>query len=252
MPTLLGIDDRRFGPVRLDGAALSDNYDLVADLVVPSNEHGSVDEADLQVDEEPDRRSAHREVRVAVQAAFVDGGSYMPTGLGLLLFGLGAGIAMPAATEMIMTTLPPARAGVGSAVNDTVREFGGALGIAVIGSIAATSYASSMQSELGRFPDLADVDRSMITNNVGAAIEASRQFGTQGDQIALVARGAFVDSMNHSLWIAAGLAFFAAVVALTQLPRQSTHGAHHGADESGHPEPVDARGAAPSAHTAPS
>ena len=48
---------------------------------------------------------------VAVQAAFVDGGSYMPTGVGLLLFGLGAGIAMPAATEMIMATLPPARAG---------------------------------------------------------------------------------------------------------------------------------------------
>ena len=42
---------------------------------------------------------------------------------------------------MIMATLPPARAGVGSAVNDTVREFGGALGVAVIGSVAATSYA---------------------------------------------------------------------------------------------------------------
>ena len=86
---------------------------------------------------------------VAVQAAFADGGSYLPTGVGLLLFGLGAGIAMPAATEMIMATLPPARAGVGSAVNDTVREFGGALGVAVIGSIAATGYTSSMRGELG-------------------------------------------------------------------------------------------------------
>jgi MFS family permease len=47
---------------------------------------------------------------VAVQAAFVTGGSYVPTGVGLLLFGLGAGIAMPAATEMIMASLPPARA----------------------------------------------------------------------------------------------------------------------------------------------
>jgi len=174
---------------------------------------------------------------VAVQAAFVDGGSYMPTGFGLLLFGLGAGIAMPAATEMIMATLPPARAGVGSAVNDTVREFGGALGVAVIGSIAATGYATSMQSEVGRLPGLADVDRSMISNNGGAAIEVSRQFGSQGDQIASAARGAFVDSMNHSLWIAAGLAFCAAIVALTQLPRHSVHEAgdapvaqhgHHG------------------------
>jgi hypothetical protein len=61
---------------------------------------------------------------------------------------------MHAATEMIMATLPPARAGIGSAVNDTVREFGGALGVAVIGSVAATSYASSMRAALGRFPNL--------------------------------------------------------------------------------------------------
>ena len=89
---------------------------------------------------------------VAAQAGFIDGSSYVPTGVGLLLFGLGAGIAMPAATDLIMATLPPARAGVGSAVNDTVRELGGALGVAVIGSIAATSYASSMQQRAHTLP----------------------------------------------------------------------------------------------------
>ncbi len=166
---------------------------------------------------------------VATQATFVDGGSYFPTGVGLLLFGLGAGIAMPPATEMIMATLPPARAGVGSAVNDTVREFGGALGVAVIGSVAATSYATSMRSELGRFPTLTGADRSMLVNNVGAAIDVSRTLGARADQIAAAARTAFVDSMHGSLWIAAGLAFCAAVVTFTQLPRQtgdSAHGAH--------------------------
>jgi EmrB/QacA subfamily drug resistance transporter len=162
---------------------------------------------------------------VALQAALVDGGSYLPTGVGLLLFGLGAGIAMPAATEMIMATLPPARAGVGSAVNDTVREFGGALGVAVIGSIAATSYTASMHRELGRFASLTDIDRSLLTNNVGAAIDSSRHLGEQGSQIASVARSAFVDSMNGSLWIAAGLALCAALVALTQLPRHTGHDA---------------------------
>jgi EmrB/QacA subfamily drug resistance transporter len=165
---------------------------------------------------------------VAAQAAFVDGGSYVPTGVGLLLFGLGAGIAMPAATEMIMATLPPARAGVGSAVNDTVREFGGALGVAVIGSVAATTYATSMRSELDQFPDLTAVDRSVLVNNVGAAIQTSQHLGPQADQIADAARTAFVDSMHSSLWIAAGLAFCAAAVTFTQLPRQAVHGAHHG------------------------
>ncbi len=168
---------------------------------------------------------------VAVQAAFVDGGSYLPTGVGLLLFGLGAGVAMPPATEMIMATLPPARAGVGSAVNDTVREFGGALGVAVIGSVAATSYATSMHNELDQFPNLTGTDRSMLINNVGAALHTSQHLGDQADQIAAAARTAFVDSMHSSLWIAAGLAFCAAVVAFTQLPRQTVHTTHpaHGA-----------------------
>ena len=177
---------------------------------------------------------------VAVQAALVDGSSYLPTGVGLLLFGLGAGIAMPAATEMIMATLPPARAGVGSAVNDTVREFGGALGVAVIGSIAATGYATAMHGELDRFPDLTDADRGLLVNNVGAAIDASRQLGARGEELASVARSAFVDSMSTSLWIAAGLALCAALVALTQLPRHSIHDADHIADHGSahHPRPA--------------
>jgi sugar phosphate permease len=171
---------------------------------------------------------------VAVQAVFVDGGSYLPTGVGLLLFGLGAGIAMPPATEMIMATLPPARAGVGSAVNDTVREFGGALGVAVIGSVAATAYATSMRGELDQFPNLTESDRGMLVDNVGAALDTSRHLGGQADQIAAIARTAFVDSMHSSLWIAAGLAFCAAVVTFTQLPRQAGHGAHDAVAHTGH------------------
>ena len=156
---------------------------------------------------------------IAVQAAFADGQGYLPTGVGLFLFGLGAGAAMPAATEVIMATLPPARAGVGSAVNDTVREFGGALGVAVIGSIAATGYATSMDHELDRFPSLSGTDRTMISDNVGAAVDVTRHLGTEGEQIAQVARAAFIDSMSQSLWIAAALGVVAAVVAVTQLPR---------------------------------
>ncbi len=160
---------------------------------------------------------------VAVQAALADGGSYWPTGVGLFLFGLGAGSAMPVATEVIMATVPPARAGVGSAVNDTVRELGGALGVAIIGSVAATSYATSMHRELDRFPQLADTDRAALADNVGAALNLSQHLGASGDQIASAARNAFVGSMHSSLWIAAGLAACAALVALTQLPRRSAH-----------------------------
>ena len=144
---------------------------------------------------------------------------------------------------MIMATLPPARAGVGSAVNDTVREFGGA-------SASPSSAASPPPATRRRCtasstasPTSPPADRTMITNNVGAAIDTSRHLGAQGDQIAAAARTAFVDSMHSSLWIAAGLAVCAAIVTLTQLPR-------HGRIERG-PNP-SARPPRPRARRTPS
>lgn len=159
---------------------------------------------------------------VAVQAAFIEGTSYLPTGVGLLLFGLGAGIAMPAATDLIMSTLPPERAGVGSAVNDTVRELGGALGVAVIGSVAAGSYTSNLSGQLDGVP--AEL-RAVATDNIGAALEVSNQLGAQGTELAAAARDAFTSSMSGSLWIGVVLAAVAAAVAWIRLPRQ---GAPHG------------------------
>jgi EmrB/QacA subfamily drug resistance transporter len=157
---------------------------------------------------------------VAAQAGFIDGSSYVPTGVGLLLFGLGAGIAMPAATDLIMATLPPARAGVGSAVNDTVRELGGALGVAVIGSIAVTRYAASLQGDLAGFSGISDPVRHLLTDNIGSALHTSGQLGVNGSEIASLARTAFVDSMSASLWVGVGIAVTATVIALVHLPRR--------------------------------
>jgi EmrB/QacA subfamily drug resistance transporter len=154
---------------------------------------------------------------VAVQAAFIDGTSYVPTGVGLLLFGLGAGIAMPAATDLIMSTLPPERAGVGSAVNDTVREVGGALGVAVIGSVAASAYASNLSGHLDGVPS--DV-QAAASDNIGAALEISNHLGAHGTELATAAREAFTASMSSSLWVGVALAALAAVVAWTRLPKQ--------------------------------
>jgi EmrB/QacA subfamily drug resistance transporter len=172
---------------------------------------------------------------VAVQAAFSHGTSYVATGVGLLLFGLGAGMAMPAATDLIMSTLPPARAGVGSAVNDTVREIGGALGVAVIGSVAASSYTSDLQSRIDRIGGIPTSVRDSLSDNVGAALEASRHLGANGAQVATAARDAFVNSMSSSLWVGVGLAAVASVVAYVHLPRHAPaqRGEAHGVDSHG-------------------
>lgn len=173
---------------------------------------------------------------VAVQAALVDGTSYVPTGVGLLLFGLGAGVAMPAATDLIMSTLPPERAGVGSAVNDTVRELGGALGVAVIGTVAASAYATDLRGRLDGMAALPDDLRATVTDNVGAALEISRHLGADGVDIAAAARDAFVSSMNASLWVGVGLAAVAVGVALIGLPKRSPV---HGGDAQGHARHAD-------------
>lgn len=164
---------------------------------------------------------------MAAQAAFTDGTSYLPTGIGLFLFGIGAGIAMPTATELIMATLPPARAGVGSAVNDTVREVGGALGVAVIGSIAASSYATDVHDRVDGL-GLPTGVRDAVTDNVGAALEVSRQMGANGADVAGAAREAFVNSMSSSLWVSVAFAGLATATALLYLPRRAAAPGHPG------------------------
>jgi EmrB/QacA subfamily drug resistance transporter len=63
---------------------------------------------------------------------------------GLVLLGLGAGLAMPAAVGALMATIPPEQAGVGSALNDTIGQAGSALGIAILGSLLASGYTRHM------------------------------------------------------------------------------------------------------------
>ena len=169
---------------------------------------------------------------MAVQAAWVDGTSYLPTGIGLLLFGLGAGIAMPTATDLIMATLPPERAGVGSAVNDTVREVGGALGVAIIGSIAAGSYGGGIERHIDQVVGLTPAMRAAVANNVGAALDVSRGLGAEGAGLASAARSAFVDSMGSSLWVSVGCAAAATALAAGFLPRRTVV---QGADGAGPP-----------------
>jgi hypothetical protein len=139
-----------------------------------------------------------------------------------------------------MSTLPPARAGVGSAVNDTVRELGGALGVAIIGSVAASTYASNIDGKVDHLP--ADV-QAVVSDNVGAALSVSSHLA-DGTQLADAAREAFVTSMTSSLWVGVALAAVATVIAWTRLPKHAGahgHAAHghatHGRAAHGHRAP---------------
>jgi EmrB/QacA subfamily drug resistance transporter len=91
----------------------------------------------------------------------------------MVLMGLGMGLISTPATESILLVLPPARAGVGSAVNDATRELGGTLGVAVVGSLFSSAYADRLaQTAYSRLPGglLSDAQDS-----VGVALAAARQ-----------------------------------------------------------------------------
>jgi EmrB/QacA subfamily drug resistance transporter len=146
------------------------------------------------------------------------------SGTGLFLFGLGAGAAMPAATDSIMSTLPAARAGVGSAVNDTTRELGGVLGVAVVGSVAATAYSIAMQATTLTGPALPDAVRTAVDDSIAAAMAVSADLGRGGAGLAAVAQDAFVNAMGGALWVAAAFAVWATVIAAVHLPRAPQRG----------------------------
>jgi hypothetical protein len=152
------------------------------------------------------------------------GGGYAPMLGVLLIMAVGMGLTMAPATESIMGSLPLGKAGVGSAVNDTTRQVGGALGVAVIGSILSSAYSARMSDALAGRPVPAEA-ASAIEDSVGAAITiADRLGGAVGDGLAATARTAFVNGMGTSLFVAAGVAFVGAAVVLRFLPARASEG----------------------------
>ncbi len=117
----------------------------------------------------------------------------------LLVLGFGMGAAMTPATTWITESLPRAQQGVASALNDLSREVGGAIGIAVIGSILAAGYRTSIDSS-GLPEPVAEKARISIA-------VASRM----GEPVAVKAQVAFVDGLHSALLFAAGIALVAAV-----------------------------------------
>ena len=133
--------------------------------------------------------------------------------------GLGMGFAMAPATDAIMGSLPPAKAGIGSAMNDVVRELGGTLGVAVLGSILASSYGSSMDDATTRLPHSA---AQAAGDSVGAAHEVGAQLtGGAGAKLIETANGAFVDALTTTATLAAAAAVVGALIALAFLPSRA-------------------------------
>jgi EmrB/QacA subfamily drug resistance transporter len=146
--------------------------------------------------------------------------SYPPMALAIAIMGAGMGMVMAPASTTIMTTVPAHQAGAGSAINDTIREVGGALGIAVVGSLAAAVYRSRLTHVLvaQHAPGLVV---HVATGSVAAADITGRQVGgAAGSELVAAAHSAFVNAMAMGVRAAAGVALVSAVAAIFALPRR--------------------------------
>jgi predicted MFS family arabinose efflux permease len=145
---------------------------------------------------------------------------YPRLGAAMLLLGAGLGLSSAPATESIMGSLPRNRAGVGSAVNDTAREVGGALGVAIVGSITSTIYRSHLAGGLPS--DVPAPAAAAAHDSLGAALQASSALGASGSHVAVAAKEAFVEAMSRASIATAFVALLGGIVAWRYLPARAT------------------------------
>ena len=139
--------------------------------------------------------------------------------LALGALGLGMGFAMSPATEAIMGALPRAKAGIGSAMNDVVREVGGMLGIAVLGSILSSGYGSGMDDATAGMSHAAT---EAASDSVGAAHEIGAQIGGgAGAKLIDTANNAFVEALTTTATLGAAAAVIGALIAFAFLPSRA-------------------------------
>ncbi|MBA3407010.1 MAG: DHA2 family efflux MFS transporter permease subunit, partial [Solirubrobacterales bacterium] len=147
------------------------------------------------------------------------GGGYGIVAAVLLVLGLGMGLTMAPATESVMGSLPLAKASVGSAVNDATRTMGGALGVAVLGSLLSSGYRAGMEGATQGLP--AGAAETANQSLAGALAVAQRLGGGAGGRVSEAAQQAFVDGMHTAVLAGAAVAAAGALLTLLALPARA-------------------------------
>ena len=144
---------------------------------------------------------------------------------------------MAPSTGSVMAAVPEAKAGVGSAMNDLLRQLGGALGIAIIGSVMNTVYRDRMADAVAGLPAPA---AAAAADSIGAAVAiAGRVGGVAGGALADVARVSFVDALHVAAVVAAVVAVGTAAFVARAMPGAAASGALAEPHRAGDAQPVE-------------
>jgi EmrB/QacA subfamily drug resistance transporter len=134
---------------------------------------------------------------------------------------VGGGLTTSPLTGAIMSAVPPNRAGVGSAMNDTSRELGTALGVAVLGSLAASTFGRDI---VGAVSGLSPADSAAARTSLGAALDTARHLPAASARgLVDAAEGAFMSGIHVAAWGGAILCALASLAVLRFLPRTLAH-----------------------------
>ena len=139
--------------------------------------------------------------------------AYAQIAVTFALLGLGMGLTMAPSTTAIMEAIPHNKAGVGSATNDASREIGGALGIAIGGSILNQIYQSALV-----IPESLMAYKDVLMNSFPSAMRIGAENGADGALLIVSAQDAFVEGMVGSCYITAAVAILAAIIVWTMMP----------------------------------
>jgi len=154
---------------------------------------------------------------------YVRAGAHSPIWLlEVVLFLEGAGIAnvMPPSTSAIMASVPREKAGQGSAIGNTMRQLGGALGVAVLGSILSSAYRTSITPHLDHIPALAHNpgDLQTVSSSITSTLSFAAHAGTAGHALSAPAISAFIGAMHDAAAASVLVGIIGIVVALRWLP----------------------------------
>ena len=144
------------------------------------------------------------------------------------------GMAMAPATDSVMGSLPLEKASVGSAVNDTTRTTGGALGVAVLGSLLASQYRGDMDDAVSGLPHDAAAD--LASDTLGGGLAVAHRLGDTGARRRRPARRSSTACTSRR-WPPPRVALLGAVVAVVVIPAASARAAP---GDRAAPEPVPA------------
>ena len=137
----------------------------------------------------------------------------------MVIMMLGITFAMTPGTNILMASVPRNRSGMGSAMNDTTRELGGALGVAVLGAILSAAYENKIAETASHF---SGAIREGLESSLAVALSVAEKLGPAAKDTANAAMDAFMGGVSQAAAVAAVIIFASAIIAYVGLPKHTT------------------------------